>query len=73
MAYVYLMDMYKFIGERLAGANQSLADEAGEPNQDKFHEGRVDVLKDFKQYLVDNFNPKLPRRIRESYERDKKQ
>lgn len=73
MAYVYLMDMYKFIDERLADARQLLADEAGEPAVKQFREGRIDILKDFKEYLVDNFNPKLPRRIRESYEREKKE
>ena len=73
MAYVYLMDMYKFIDERLAGAKQSLAAEADEPAEKQFHQGRIDVLTDFEQYLVTSFNPKLPRRIRESYEREKKE
>ena len=69
MAYVYLLDMYKYLDQRLAGANQLLADKNNEPAENKFYEGRIDALRDFKQYLEDNFNPKLPRRIRESYER----
>lgn len=71
MAYVYLIDMYKYIDERLAGASQSLADQSNAPAENKFYEGRIDALMDYKQYLTDNFNQKLPRRIRESYERKK--
>lgn len=73
MAYVYLLDMYKYIDKRLAGASQSLAEKTNEPAENKFYEGRIDALRDFKQYLADNFNRKLPRRIRESYARENKE
>ena len=73
MAYVYLLDIYKYIDKRLAGAERSLAEKTNEPAENKFNEGRIDALMDFKKYLSVNFNPKLPRRIRESYEHTKKE
>lgn len=73
MAYVYLLEMHKYIDNRLARANRSLAEKTNVPAESKFYEGQRDVLMDFKQYLSDIFNPKLPRRIRENYEREKKE
>ena len=39
---------------------------SGDPNENKFQEGRIKALTDFQNYLATNFNPKLPRRIRQS-------
>ena len=39
---------------------------SGDPNEIKFQEGRIKALTDFRNYLATNFNPKLPRRIRQA-------
>ena len=66
MAYVYLLEMYKFIERRLADASEAL--EKAEGSADKsLQQGRIDTLRHFEEFLMENFNPKLPRRIRESY------
>jgi hypothetical protein len=41
---------------------------SADPNETKYQEGRIKALTDFKDYLVQNLNPKLPRRIREDFE-----
>jgi len=67
MAYVYLLDLYKYIEERLAEVTDELNQANGDVPIAKFEQGRIDALKDFQDYLKENFNPKLPRRIREAY------
>ncbi len=66
MAYIYLLDIYKLIDQRLAEAQAAMQDGSGDPNDIKFQEGRINALMDFQDYLATHFNPKLPRRIRES-------
>ena len=67
MAYVYLLDMNKFIEQRLARSNEALENLNGDPSEKKFIDGRTSVLVDFQDFLNQNYIPKLPRRIRESY------
>lgn len=67
MAYVYLLDLYKYIDERLAEATDGLNQANGDVPIAKFEQGRIDALTDFQDYLKENLNPKLPRRIRETY------
>ena len=67
MAYVYLMDMNKFIEQRLARTREALENQNGDPSEKKFIDGRTRVLVDFRDFLNKNYIPKLPRRIRESY------
>ena len=71
MAYVYLLDLHKFTDERLAKAKLSLKMTGQDPGEKRFHEGRIEVLSDFKIFLNENLNPKLPRRIREKYFEEK--
>lgn len=66
MAYVYLLDLYKYIDERLGQATDELDKADGELLSGKFEQGRIDALTGFQDFLKENFNPKLPRRIRES-------
>jgi hypothetical protein len=66
MAYVYLLDLYKYIDERLGQAADGLDQADGELLSAKFEQGRIDALTEFQDFLKENFNPKLPRRIRES-------
>ena len=67
MAYVYLLDLYKFIDERLGESPESLDGADGDVSISEFEKGRIEALTEFKTFLNENFNPKLPRRIRETY------
>ena len=62
MSYVYLLDLYKLIDQRLAEAEQSI--DKNNPGELRFREGHIDILADFKEFLIDNLNPKLPGAIR---------
>jgi len=68
MAYIYLLDIYKLIDQRIEDANAALANASGDPNEKKFQEGRIKALTDFKDYLTQNLNSRLPRRIRKDLE-----
>ena len=67
MAYVYLLDLYKYIDERLDQARDGLDRADGEMLNGQIEQGRIDALTEFKDFLKENFIPKLPRRIRETY------
>ena len=67
MAYDYLLDLHQLIDQRLAEAGQSVENTENDPGEIRFHEGRIEILSDIKEFLTENLNPKLPRRIRESY------
>jgi len=67
MAYVYLLDMNKFVEQRLAATQEALENLNGDPFEREFIEGGASVLKDFQDFLLENYIPKLPRRIRETY------
>ncbi|MBW2250531.1 MAG: hypothetical protein JRF60_07840 [Deltaproteobacteria bacterium] len=64
MSYVYLLDLYKLIDRRLAEVRQSIDNNENDPGELRFHEGQIDILSDFKEFLIDYLNPKLPRAIR---------
>jgi hypothetical protein len=68
MAYIYLLDIYKLIDQRIEDAKTNLERQFGDCNEKKYQEGRIKALMDFKAFLIQNFNPKLPRRIREGLE-----
>ena len=67
MAYVYLMDLHSFVDKRLAEAREKLNTNGEDPLESRFEQGRIDILSDCKSFLTDQFNPRLPRRIREQY------
>ena len=67
MAYIYLLDLYKYIDERLGQAMDGRNQASEDLSLVKFEQGRIDALTEFKEFLRENFNPKLPRRIREAY------
>jgi hypothetical protein len=67
MAYVYLLDLYKYIDERLGRATDGRDKANDDPAPGKFEQGRIEALTEFQDFLKENFNPKLPRRIREAY------
>jgi len=68
MAYVYLLDLYNYIDERLGEATDGLDQADGDVPNAKFEQGRIDALTEFQDFLKKNFNPKLPRRIRKIFE-----
>ncbi len=68
MAYVYLLDMSKFVEQRIAGARNALEKSGGNPLETQFLAGRTSALVDFQEFLMENYIPKLPRRIREAYQ-----
>ena len=68
MAYIHLLDIYKLIDQRIEDAKAILGKVSADPNEKKYQEGRIKALTDFKDYLVQNLNPRLPRRIREDFE-----
>ena len=65
MAYIYLLDMYERIDQRIEDATAALEKDSSDLSEKKYQEGRIKALTDFKGYLTTHFNPKLPRRIRE--------
>ena len=67
MAYTYLLDMFKFIDQRLVGTTEEQIKQNGSPARMKYVEGRHRALSDFQNFLINNYIPKLPRRIREGY------
>ena len=66
MAYIYLLDIYKLIDQRIEDAKAAGEAVSGDPIEQKYQEGRIKALSDFKDYLIQNFNTKLPRRIRQA-------
>ena len=67
MAYVYLLEMSKFVEQRIAGAKNAREKPNGSPSEKQFLDGRTSALMDFQEFLMDNYIPRLPRRIRETY------
>ena len=67
MAYVYLLDMNTFVEQQLAGTKEALEKLNGDPSEKRFLDGRTNALLDFQDFLMKNYIPKLPRRIREIY------
>ena len=72
MAYIYLLEIYKLIDQRIEDARAILGTAPGRPHEKKYQEGRIKALSDFKDYLIKNFNHRLPRRIKEDFERNNK-
>lgn len=64
MAYVYLFDLYKHIEKRLGDAGAELNKTNVDVQTEKFQQGRIDALTEIQDFLAEQFNPKLPRRIR---------
>ena len=61
MAYIYLLNLYEEIEKRVQQINSM-----SEDNNEKimYRQGRLDILKEFRLYLSDNMNDKLPKRVR---------
>ena len=72
MSYVYLLDLYKLINKKLAEAEQSKDEFENDPEDSSFREGQIDILLDFRDFLIDNLNPKLPKAVRKNLSRKTK-
>ncbi len=59
MAYVYLLDLYKYIEKRLAEATDARDQADGDGPTRKFEQGRIDALTEFQDFLKKNFNPSV--------------
>ncbi len=69
MAYIYLLDLYKKIDHHLDEIMVLLTSEKQRPEQKRFLEGRKDVLLEFREFLRNNLEEKLPKRIRKQLEK----
>lgn len=63
MAYIHLLNLHETIDTRF-NETQKRIDNASDPETSQFLKGRIQALKEFKQFLTTHLNPKLPRRIR---------
>ena len=64
MSHDFLLDTFTHIKRRLASARQQLAATGADQGDKQYATGQIEALSDFERFLVDNFNAKLPRRLR---------
>ena len=65
MAYTHLLDIYRLIDDRLAQDIPKDAPCTGDAAcRDAFEKGRTDLLTDFRNFLSEHLDHKLPKRIR---------
>ena len=64
MSYVYLLDLHQLIEKRITEAKRELDTIKSDPGEIQFHRGRIEALSDFKGFLTERLNPKLPRAFR---------
>ena len=65
MAYIYLLNLHEKIDKKLIEAKKSVDTASNESEKIKFIQGRIQVLSEFKEFLNNNLNSKLPRKIRQ--------
>lgn len=64
MSHNYLLDTYAYIQQRLDETQPRLEQADDNPHGKPYAAGQVQALRDFERFLIDNFNAKLPRRLR---------
>ena len=64
MAYTYLLNLYDEIDDRIKETQIELSNNQDHPEKLNALKGKVDILKEFKTFLTENLNRKLPKRIR---------
>lgn len=67
MSHTYLIDLYELIDQRIEEASEELRSGTSDGGGTRFQQGRCEVLTEFKQFLAERYNRKLPRRIRNKY------
>lgn len=63
MSYTYLFNLYDEIEVLIDKSLAVINSETTASGDIRYHQGRVDILKEFKAYLSEQMNPKLPRRM----------
>ncbi len=66
MSHTYLVELYELLDDRLQEA-QEHKDMAKERSEMLFQKGRIETLGECKQFLIEQYNPKLPRRLQAKY------
>ncbi len=64
MAYIYLLNLYEKIDLQLEETQDLISNGNMTEDKIKYHEGRADILREYKEFLSQNLDDKLPRRIR---------
>lgn len=67
MSHTYLLDLYELIDQRMEEASEELRSGTSDGGGTRFQQGRCEVLSEFKQFLAERYNRKLPRRIKNKY------
>jgi hypothetical protein len=67
MSHTYLIDLYDLIEQETVMASEELKSCDNDKAGKSFQQGRLDILSEFKRFLADHYNSKLPRRIRNKY------
>ncbi len=70
MAYIYLLNLYDNVDERIQETQIEISTNQDHPEKLHSLKGRVDILKEFKTFLSENLNSKLPKRIRKQLIKD---
>ena len=64
MAYIYLLNLYEKIDFRLNETRAQISNKSNRPEDIGKLEGRIEILSEFRQFLTDTLDQKLPKRIR---------
>ena len=64
MAYTFLLNLYDEIDDRIKETQIELSSNQDDPEKLNALKGKIDILKEFKSFLTENLNRKLPKRIR---------
>ena len=67
MSHTYLIDLYDFIDKRLQETEELSQKAATGSSEAIFQKSRSETLREFKQFLADHYNRKLPRRLQSRY------
>lgn len=69
MSHTYLLDLYELIDTRLREAEALRQEAAADSLEAVFQKGRLETLRECRQFLADHYNHKLPRRLQSKYSR----
>ena len=64
MVYNYLLDLYQLIDQRIEESRQLKVKALEGSSDEQYENGRLEVLEEFKAFLVKKYHGKLPRRLR---------
>lgn len=67
MSHTYLLELYELIDQRMEEASEELRSGTSDGGGTRFQQGRCEVLSEFKHFLAERYNRKLPRRIKNKY------